>query len=115
MSQINFDIVLYSSPYFENLVSELYRISRYKRNIYKKIRTEDEFSKKLSSEERTILKYLSEKENQILIEILANKQWLIKQKTDNCVLGKYVLNSEKFELLTSVYEERMFQQDIKEI
>jgi hypothetical protein len=76
MSQTNYDIALYNSPYFENLVSEFYRISRYKRNIYRKIRNEQEYNKKLSFEERMILKDLSEKENKILLEILVNKNWL---------------------------------------
>jgi hypothetical protein len=76
MSQTNYDIALYNSPYFENLISELYRISRYKRNIYRKIRTEHDYNKKLSFEERLILKDLSEKENKILLEILVNKNWL---------------------------------------
>lgn len=76
MSQINFDIALYNSPFFEELVSELFRISRYKRNIYKKIRNEEEYSKKLSFEERSILKDLSAKENKIILEILVNKYWL---------------------------------------
>jgi hypothetical protein len=76
MSQISYDIALYSSPFFEHLISELFRISRYKRNIYKKIRSEEDYSKKLSFEERTILKDLSEKENKILLEIMASKNWL---------------------------------------
>jgi hypothetical protein len=76
MSSINYDIALYSSPLFEDLVSEFYRISRYKRNIYRKIRNEEEYNKKLSWEERTILKDLSEKENKIILEILMNKNWL---------------------------------------
>ena len=45
MSSINYDIALYNSPLFEDLVSEFYRISRYKRNIYRKIRNEDEYHK----------------------------------------------------------------------
>lgn len=76
MSQINYDIALYNSPFFEHLISELFRISRYKRNIYKKIRSEEEYSKKLSFEERTILHDLSEKEDKILLEIMASKNWL---------------------------------------
>lgn len=76
MSNINYDIALYNSPLFEDLVSEFYRISRYKRNIYRKIKNEEEYNKKLSWEERTILKDLSEKENKIILEILLNKNWL---------------------------------------
>ena len=76
MSNVNYDIALYNSPFFEDLVSELFRISRYKRNIYKKIRNEDEYKKKLSFEERIILKELSKKENKIILEILINKHWL---------------------------------------
>ncbi len=76
MSQINYDIALYNSPFFENLVTELFRICRYKSNIYKRIRSEEEYSQKLSYEERYILEDLSEKENKILLEIMASKNWL---------------------------------------
>ncbi len=76
MSQINYDIALYNSPFFENLISELFRISRYKCNIYRKIRSEEEYAKRLSYEERAILKDLTEKENKILLEILVSKNWL---------------------------------------
>ncbi|TSA29474.1 MAG: hypothetical protein D4R68_02270 [Ignavibacteriales bacterium] len=76
MSHINYDIALYNSPFFEDLVSELFRISRYKRNIYKNIRNEEEYKKRLSFEERSILKDLSAKENKIILEILINKHWL---------------------------------------
>jgi len=76
MSNLNYDIALYNTPFFENLVSEFYRISRNKRNIYKKIRNEEDYREKLSYEERVILKDLSEKENKIILEILVNKNWL---------------------------------------
>lgn len=76
MSHINYDIALYNSPFFEDLVNELFRISRYKRNIYKNIRNEEDYKKKLSFEERSILKDLSAKENKIILEILVNKHWL---------------------------------------
>jgi hypothetical protein len=76
MSKINYDITLYNFLNYENLIGELYRISRYKRNIYKKIRNEEEYRRKLSNEERIILDDLSKKENKLLLEILTNKQWL---------------------------------------
>ena len=76
MSQINYDITLYNFLNHEDLVGELYRISRYKRNIYKKIRNEEEYQVKLSREERIILDDLSKKENKVLLEILTKKQWL---------------------------------------
>jgi|GEM_PF-2315296 len=76
MSRTNYDIALYNSPYFEDLISELYRISRYKRSIYRKIRNEEEYKQKLSFEERVILRDLSAKENKIILEILVNKHWL---------------------------------------
>ena len=76
MSQINNDITIYNSPFFENLVSEFYRISRYKRNIYKNIRNEEDYQHKLSIEEKAILQALLEKENTILFEILCYKRWL---------------------------------------
>ena len=76
MPSLSYEIALYNSPTFEELVSELYRISRYKRNIYKKVKNVDEFHRKLSLEERTILEDLSAKENKIIFEILVNKNWL---------------------------------------
>ncbi|NMB83459.1 MAG: hypothetical protein GYA14_16745 [Ignavibacteria bacterium] len=75
MSGINYEVALYNTPFFENLVSELYRISRYKTNIFKKIKTVEDFNKKLSFEERMILKDLSKKENRIILEILSVKRW----------------------------------------
>ncbi|MFA7420277.1 MAG: hypothetical protein WCZ90_11390 [Melioribacteraceae bacterium] len=111
MSPINFDIVLYNSPFFENLVNEFHRISKYKRNIYKKIRNEEEYSKKLSNEERIILKDLSDKENKILLEILANKQWLtILQKEPGGIFPdlQIELSASTCELLESVNQKNMF-------
>ncbi|MFA3783582.1 hypothetical protein ABRY23_11010 [Melioribacteraceae bacterium 4301-Me] len=76
MSTLNYEIALYNSPYFENLVTELFRICRYKSNIYSKIQTEKDYLKKLSYEERLILSDLTKKENKILLEILISKNWL---------------------------------------
>jgi hypothetical protein len=76
MSQINFDITLYNSPLYYDLIGELYRISQYKRKIYQNIRNADQYRSLLSWEERAILDDLSEKENKIILEILTNKQWL---------------------------------------
>ncbi len=118
MSQINFDIVLYNSPFFEILVNEFHRISKYKRNIYKKIRNEEEYSKKLSNEERIILKDLSDKENKILLEILANKQWLtILQKEPSSIFPdlQIELSSITYELLDSVNQKIIFKQDTSDL
>lgn len=118
MSQVNFDIVLYNSPFFENLVNEFHRISKYKRNIYRKIRNEEEYSKKLSNEERFILKDLSDKENRILLEILANKQWLKSTDDASYVFVneyKLELDPQKFELLNSTADEKQIQQEIKDL
>lgn len=83
MSKINYDIALYRSPYFENLIEELYRISIQKRNIYKKINTEDDYRNKLSFEERGILKHISDRENKILFEIISYKDWF--SQSDGCI------------------------------
>jgi len=118
LSRINFDIVLYNSPFFENLVNEFHRISKYKRNIYRKIKNEEEYSKKLSNEERFILKDLSDKENRILLEILANKQWLKSTEDISYVFineYKLELNPERFELLNSLHDEKLIQQEIKDL
>jgi len=77
ISSIGYEIALYNSPYFELLVSEFYRISRYKSNIYKKIKSEEDFYKKLSPEERTILITLNTKEKEILEEIFSKKNFAL--------------------------------------
>ena len=98
MSHLNFDIALYSSPFFENLVSEFYRISRYKRNIYKKIRNEEEYKKKLSPEERAILHDLSVKENKVLLEILTHKNWVKENGEIKSTIAEII--SEKYEFVS---------------
>ena len=87
---LNYEITLYNTPYFENLVSEFYRISRYKRNIYKKIQNENDYQKKLSFEERLILRDLNKKENKIILEILISKQWLnIPIETKDSIINEF--------------------------
>lgn len=76
MCQTNYDISLYNTPVLENLVNELQSITKQKREIYSKIRSEQEYFNKLSFEERSALKYLSEKENKTILEILALKSWI---------------------------------------
>ena len=73
---------------------------------------------KLSNEERFILKDLSDKENRILLEILANKQWL--KSTDDAsyvLVNEYrlELDPQKFELLNSIADEKRVQQEIKDL
>jgi len=105
MSNIKYDITLYNSPFFEDLINELFRISRYKRNIYKNIRNEEEYKKKLSFEERSILKDLSTKENKIILEILINKCWLdlpsnfidyFRKNLDNKYNPNFSMEDEKY-------------------
>lgn len=104
MSQINYDIALYNSPFFENLISELFRICRYKSNIYRRIRSEEEYARKLSYEERYILEDLSEKENKILLEIMASKNWLnLPAETVNFFVEKL---GDKYEKNTETNKKR---------
>jgi hypothetical protein len=81
VSSIYYEIFLYNNAFFENLVGEFYRINKYKSNIYRKIKNEQEYFTKLSNEERLILEDLTKKEKKLLDEILKHK--LIENNTTN--------------------------------
>ena len=76
MNTINYDITLHQSPYYEGLVEELHNIASQKRNLYREIRNERDYHTKLSYEQRGILKHISQREDEILLEILHHKGWL---------------------------------------
>lgn len=75
MSNINYEITLYHSPYHDTLVEELGSLIKQKKSIYKNIYSESEFNDKLSYEEREILKHLIAKEDRILLELIKHKRW----------------------------------------
>lgn len=70
MSSIEKEMVLYNTPYFEELISEFYRIIIFKRHLYKSIKNHDEFLKNLTIEEKKILTELNLKETSLLKEIV---------------------------------------------
>ncbi len=75
MSKLNYEITLYHSPYHDSLIEELQSIIRQKKNMYRKIYSENEIDNKLSFEEKEIIKYLTAKEDKILLELIEHKGW----------------------------------------
>jgi hypothetical protein len=112
MPSVSYEIALYNSPVFEELISEFYRISKYKRNIYKKIKNVDEFNKKLSAEERSILEDLSAKENKIILEILVNKNWLSIPSNDSKNITSSNFRLEE-KINESIIERRLRFEEVK--
>ncbi len=75
MSRLNLEITLYHTPYIENLLTELQSIIDQKKKLYRQVKSENEFHKKLSFEEREFLKHLSLEEDQILLKLIELKGW----------------------------------------
>ena len=78
MSRLNLEITLYHTSYIENLASELQSIIKKKKNLYKDVKSENDFLKKLSFEERQFIKHLTLEEDKILLQLLEQKGWKVE-------------------------------------
>ena len=78
MSRLNLEITLYHTSYIENLVSELQSIVKKKKNLYINVKSESDFQKKLSFEERQFIKYLTLEEDKILLQLTEQKGWNVE-------------------------------------
>ena len=74
INKINYEITLYNSPYYDNLIQDLIQVNRQKKNILKRIKSEEDYQNLLDFEERKFLQYLSKKEGDLLKEIMTLKQ-----------------------------------------
>lgn len=78
MSLLNYEITLYHTPYIDNLVAELQSIIRKKKSLYKDVKSESDYHKKLSFEERQFIKHLSNEEDKILLQLIEHKGWKVE-------------------------------------
>ena len=58
------------------MIEELSNIIKQKKSIYRHIHSEQDFERKLSFEEKEILKHLISKEDKILLELVEHKGWI---------------------------------------
>lgn len=92
LNKLNYEITLYNSPYYDNLIQELLQINKQKKNILRKIKSEEDYRHALGFEEKKFLQHITQKEGEILKEIIALKYaFNFEQSSD----GK--LNSPSFE------------------
>ena len=77
MSRLNFEITLYHTPYIENLLTELQSVINQKRTLYRNVKSESDFHKKLTFEEREIIKHLTLEEERILLKLIDHKGWTV--------------------------------------
>ena len=78
MSLLNYEITLYNTPYIDNLVSELQSVIRKKKSLCKDVKSEKDYHKKLSFEERQFIKHLSAEEDRILLQLIEHKGWKVE-------------------------------------
>ena len=75
MENINLEITLNHSPFYDNLLVELQSVAEQKKRILRRVKSQDEIEDKLSFTERQILKHLMNKENEILMQLIELKGW----------------------------------------
>lgn len=75
MGNINLEITLNHSPFYDNLLVELQSVTEQKKKILRRVKSKEEIDEKLSFTERQILKHLMKKENDILMQLIELKGW----------------------------------------
>lgn len=75
MENINLEITLNHSPFYDNLLVELQSVAEQKKKILRRVKSQGEIDDKLSFTERQILKHLMNKENEILMQLIELKGW----------------------------------------
>lgn len=86
MENVNLEITLNHSPFYDNLLVELQSVAEQKKKILRRVKSKEEIDDKLSFTERQILKHLMNKENEILMQLIELKGWsLDKIKKKNKV------------------------------
>ena len=77
MENLNLEITLNHSPFYDNLLVELQSVAEQKKKILRKVKSQDEIEEKLSFNERQILKHLINKESEILMQLIEIKGWTV--------------------------------------
>lgn len=77
MENLNFEITLNHSPFYDNLLIELQSVAEQKKKILRKVKSAEEIEDKLSFNEKQILKHLMDKESEILMQLIEVKGWSV--------------------------------------
>ena len=94
MANMNLEITLSHSPYYDNLLVELQSVIDQKRRILREVRNASDVENMLSYHERQILKHLMKKENDILIKLIQHKGWNVEADNDASVGYQYATKDE---------------------
>lgn len=93
MENINLQITLNHTPFYDNLLVELQSVAEQKKKILRRVKSQEEIEDKLSFTERQILKHLMNKENEILMQLIELKGWSL----NNLKKKNKVYNSAAYE------------------
>lgn len=97
MGNLNLEITLSHSPYYDNMLIELQSVIEQKRRILREVRNANDIENILSYNERQILKHLIKKENDILLKLMQHKGWNVEADNDPAIGYQYAKREEEFE------------------
>ena len=78
MKNLNFELSLINSPYFDNLLREMNIILSQKKKLLKGIKSVTDFTNQLSFSEKGIYESIVKREDELLKELIKIKGWNIK-------------------------------------
>ena len=78
MENMNLQITLNHSPFYDNLLMELQSVAEQKKKILRKVKKQEDIKTILNFDERKILEHLIKKENEILLTLIDFKGWSVK-------------------------------------
>jgi hypothetical protein len=85
MSNLNYELSLLNSPYFDKLLKEMKIILEQKRRLLKNIRNRNDFHNKLSHSDKGIYGSIIKRENELLLEMVHIKGWSVNENSVNSV------------------------------
>jgi hypothetical protein len=81
MPNLNYELSLLNSPYFDNLLTELKIILEQKKKLLTGIRNSKDFNEKLSFAEIGIYGFILKREEKLLLELVNIKGWSISDSS----------------------------------
>jgi len=83
MKNLNFELSLINSPYFDNLLREMNLILSQKKKLLKGVKNLSDFTKQLSYTERGLYESIIKRENELLKELVELKGWEIDNNSSS--------------------------------
>lgn len=80
MKDLNFELSLINSPYFDNLLREMNLILSQKKKLLKGVKNFSDFTKQLSFTEKGIYESILKREGELLKELIELKGWIIQDE-----------------------------------